>query len=399
MKLYLQFGHGMMEHCRHLIQSWNGGTVVLSPRDLEESRMQKFADRMRDFPDTSLLFDPQLYLPRSNHETLCAYSYWPSNYSTGVSWEVANLRTLLSEIFDLNARLGSDAIILPGLLASEVSDDWLDIQSAILNEAAMMGVQQELYPTIALSDAAILNTDQISKLLEAAESWDAPGYYLVCQHPRGEYLVNNPVWVSNILDIAAGIKLNGAKVILGYCSHQMLISACAKVDAICSGTFLNVRSFPPEKFSRAESDPKQRSTWFYCPQGLSEYKDSFLDIAHRIGVLDDLRPEEKFGGYANRLFSGPQPTTIGLKEPVAFRHYLNSLHVQALSAEKASFDETVNCYEETLNRAEDLLSSLHQSGIRGQQRDFRDIIDVQRAAIAALVATRGPILRRHWSAL
>ena len=34
MELHLQFGFGMMEHCRHLLTEWGSGTVVLSPRDL-----------------------------------------------------------------------------------------------------------------------------------------------------------------------------------------------------------------------------------------------------------------------------------------------------------------------------------------------------------------------------
>jgi hypothetical protein len=34
MELYLQFGYGMMEHTRRLVDEWDGGTVILSPRDL-----------------------------------------------------------------------------------------------------------------------------------------------------------------------------------------------------------------------------------------------------------------------------------------------------------------------------------------------------------------------------
>ncbi len=39
MNLYLQLGHGMMEHCRHLISRWGGGTVILSPRDLSPDQL------------------------------------------------------------------------------------------------------------------------------------------------------------------------------------------------------------------------------------------------------------------------------------------------------------------------------------------------------------------------
>ena len=46
MEFYLQFGYGMMEHCRHLIKSWGRGSVILSPRDLEEQQLEKFASEI-----------------------------------------------------------------------------------------------------------------------------------------------------------------------------------------------------------------------------------------------------------------------------------------------------------------------------------------------------------------
>jgi hypothetical protein len=39
MELFLQFGFGMMEHCRVLVDEWGGGTVILSPRDLNETQL------------------------------------------------------------------------------------------------------------------------------------------------------------------------------------------------------------------------------------------------------------------------------------------------------------------------------------------------------------------------
>ena len=32
MELFLQFGYGMMEHCRVLLSAWGGGTTILSPQ-------------------------------------------------------------------------------------------------------------------------------------------------------------------------------------------------------------------------------------------------------------------------------------------------------------------------------------------------------------------------------
>lgn len=191
------------------------------------------------------MLDPQFYLPHADHERLCSHDYWPTSYQTGVFWQGPALTRLLTELTSLNRKLQSTEMILPGLLADAVTEDWLASQQAILEEAQAMRSGLPLLATIALSDDAVSAQDQISLLLERSERWQPDGYYLIVQHPDGQYLSDDPNWLANVLDIASGLKLRGARVVVGYCNHQMLVAAAAKVDAIASGTWMNVRSFPP----------------------------------------------------------------------------------------------------------------------------------------------------------
>jgi hypothetical protein len=87
MELYLQFGYGMMEHCRVLVERWGGGTVILSPRDLEDDQLSRMSTAIRALPGGSVLLDPQFYLPHADHERLCGHEYWPDDYETGVFWQ------------------------------------------------------------------------------------------------------------------------------------------------------------------------------------------------------------------------------------------------------------------------------------------------------------------------
>jgi hypothetical protein len=162
-----------------------------------------------------------------------------------------------------------------------------------------------------------------------------------------------------------------------------------------------VRSFPPDKFrSTYEEEIRQRATWYYCPQALSEYKIPFLDVAQRQKLLARMAPSPELdGGYARHLFEGPQPTAVGFSEQLAFRHYLHALRGQVQTLEHASYDEARAAQDSLLDEAEHLLGTLASAGVRGQQRDFADSVDVNRAAVALLDSMRGPILRRRWNAL
>jgi len=345
------------------------------------------------------MLDPQFYLPHSDHTRLVAHPYWPNGYSTGSFFAGSQLTKLLADLRDLNSRLRTFEVILPGLLADQINDDWLSTQKTILVEARTVGFDVPLCQTVAISADACRSESQIAKLLEHSAENRAESYYLVCEHPKGNYLVDDAMWLANVIDVAAGLKLSGARVIIGYCNHQMLIAGTTKADAIASGTWMNVRSFPPEKFrSTYEDEIRQRAVWFYCPQALSEYRLPFLDIAQKIGKLNLMAPIPP-SSRTSTLFTGGQPSTIGLSEPDAFQHYLSCLKEQVDSAVKRTFDETVSAHDLILTEAEELLNSLRASRIKGQMRDFAEIVDVNRAALAALEATRGPILRRRWSTL
>lgn len=400
MELYLQFGWGMMDHSRSLVSAWGDGTVILSPRDLGDSQLAKLAAEIAKLGG-SVLLDPQFYLPYEEHDRLQQHDYWPNSYSSGAFWSGSALTQLLTKLRDLNDALASKAFVLPGLFAQEVNDDWVARQSAVIEESSRLNFEQDrLLATVALSADALKNDAQVQRVLEEIGKWDVAGIYLVCEHPNGDYLISDPSWLANVLDLVGGSRISGKKVIIGYCNQQMLIAASASANAIASGTWMNVRSFPPNKFRNSYDDEiKQRTTWYYCPSSLSEYKIAFLDIAQRQGVLDQMRGPAGVSSYADNLFSGPQPTTIPFPEQNAFRHYLECLRYQALNARRETFDATLEVHEQLLNDAENLLTRFHGVGIRGQMRDFMDIIDVNRAALAVLRTGIGPRLRRFWATL
>ncbi|QDU14841.1 hypothetical protein CA11_26520 [Gimesia maris] len=398
MDLYLQFGWGMMGHCEELLKKWGGGTVVLSPRDLEHDQMTKFAKKINSFQNGNVLLDSQFYLPHSNHSRLSSHSYWPESYETINFWDGEPLSTLLQSLLQLNSSLRCSKFLLPGLLAQEINDDWLTIQEKIVNEAHKLDIDLPIFLTVALSAEACKNTDQVSYLIEHSEQYPVDGYYIVCEHPMGDYLVDNPNWLANIVDLIACFRLQKKEVILGYCNQQMLVAAAAKANAICSGTWMNVRAFPPEKFAEAEENERRKTIWYYCPQALSEYKKPYLDISARTGMLSQMKaPNELNGAYADVLFQGAQPSTVDFGDKLMFRHYLYSLWGQVQQTQYPSFNETVRHLNIQLDDAEEILESFKKEGIFGDNRDFSNVINVNRSALNLLFNTQGPRLERRWN--
>lgn len=134
MELLLQFGYGMMDHSRVLVDAWGGGTVILSPRDLDAGQLDRLAASVTDLPGGRVLLDPQFYLPDADHDRLTSHDFWPKEYSTGSFWDGDELRGLIAKLAVRNKVLGAAEVILPGTFAERVDDDWVARQSQVIEE-------------------------------------------------------------------------------------------------------------------------------------------------------------------------------------------------------------------------------------------------------------------------
>lgn len=400
MELGLQLGFGMMEHCRVLARAWGGATVVLSPRDLELGQMTQLS---ADITKTGgqVLLDPQLFLPQANHARLIRQPHWPAG---GSLQDPATVAHVLRNLMEMNAEFGTRQTILPGTLASKIDGAWLNSIALIQEAAARLGLSPErAVQTVALGHEAIRDDRQVEALVEAMSGWPAATIYLIAEAPPNAYLVGDPVWQANMLDVVASARLNGKRVIVGYANQQLLATACAGANTICSGTWMNVRAFMRGRFLQTEDDEiKQRSTWYYAPHLFSEYKIATLDIAQKVGLLELLSTPAAYGSpYADELFTSVQPTLAGFSEQGAFRHFLQSLRSQAADFTGPSFEDSLATFRRHLDEAQGRLERLHQMSITGKQRDFvgTECIDATRAALHVLERNHGPRLRRLWQRL
>lgn len=389
MKLDLQFGYGMKGMTEQLAAALPGIRVILSPRDIDQDKALSFAAKLRK-NGGSVLLDPQVYALSESQDlkVVPRYDFWQHRAIDEIDWV-----EIVSRLHDINARLGSDVTILPSLYTKKLDSRYIRVQDAVVSAAGGSG--RKVYLTLCLAPQVMSSDKELAYLLTKVDDWAVDGYYVVPERPDGDYLTDDPLWMANLLRLCAGLKLKGKRVVVGYASHQLLALSCAGVDAIASGTWMNVRSFTMDKFlAHSMRDYAKRKAWYYCPQLLSEFSVQYLDIAYARQKLSAMRPLiDKCLPYAGMLFGAQKPSLSSFSESDGFKNYLLALAAQCEEVSQgATFSERYGKVIGLYKSAAELLAFLHKYEIRGQSRDFEDFVDVSVSALEMFREEHGFLL-------
>lgn len=402
MKLYLQFGYGMMAHVKHMFKQWGGGTVILSMRDMEEDQISSLATDLKAINGKTLL-DTQLYKPRSNHHGLQKHDYFQDfcgdNYTTSLLSDDEKMKELFMSLKRLNDLAQSEQYIVPGLYCEAPIDIWNMAQTSFLRASKKIFVDKKRLATLCISSSLLCGkTENIEHIIGLASKWDVDGFYVV---PEGEYLEKNSIWFANLLSLVAGLKLLEKEVIVGYSNHQMLALACTKVDAIATGTWMNVRHFSLKRFEEPLSTGGKRVPWYYCPCSQSEYKLATLDAFKRLSegrgeTIEDLKTDMSMNSHYIDLYFD---SDIEFKEQAAFRHYFQCMHKQSQIVSKESYDDTYKTLYNLQNNAEKTIDALYMKNLRQSERSYRGIGEVCVAALEIFNQEKGTLMQRLWTKL
>lgn len=398
MELYLQLGHGMQKLSQELVKGWGEGTVIISPVNMSQDKLASFAKKVH-MMGGKVLFDPQMFYPKEGHIKLKAYDYWPNEGGSITSADIH--RNINRELLRINNEIETEEVILPGI---EMKEDTFDYNLKWINSSAEYFNQKtgkKLLATLCLYPETIRNSAAIEILVEALRLIPVSGYYIIPHPSNNEYIVSDPIWVIGMMKLISCLKLLKRKVVVGYSNHQGLVYSLACADAIASGTYMNTRSFVPGKFkSPKDDDIKHKSTWYYHPSALTEYKAALLDVAMQRGYLDEFAPQgEYINPYSEMLFNGAQPSSTNYNEPNSFKHYLHCLRIQCSLLSRDNYDDAYSAYEFMLNAAENQIKDFKRHGMTGQNRDFAPAIEANRIAMCANDEDYGLRLKLDWGSL
>jgi hypothetical protein len=390
MRFLHQQGYGMMAISKELLRAGVGSGVILSPRVSDPDQMARLAASIHECGGV-VLFDPQFYVPHTSHERILEFPYWEGlDYDTA-SFDQLAARNFCRRVVDYQtAILHVDEVLLPGTYTNVIDDRWLSCQRHFAEEGLSQRDARPVYSTVAIGPDAIRSAAHLDAVVEETINSGVDGVYLLLRAPGDAFLVEDESYIYAALDGMLSLVESGKEVIVGYANQEALIFASVGVQTVASGNFRNVRSFNPGIFDAQEEDDRQRATWYYDAQTLSEFRIQTLQLAFRRGLLNLFGPR---CGYCDRLLTSPDPITVRWTEGEAFRHWLHELNRQWFAFDTVRPRKRMDSVLAVLTAAQARLQQLRDRQVQPGERSFSAAFSPCFAALQALRVDREASLR------
>ncbi|MFK9119561.1 hypothetical protein ACJEBK_22165 [Peribacillus frigoritolerans] len=381
---YLQQGHGMLSLNLEFVGNFNDTGVILSPRSCERSRMEKHVIDLKN-KNAKILFDPQFYNPRTTRENILSYPYWGDIDFQTINFATIGAEELCERVINYQTNtLSANEVILPGRYANTITESWLETQHKTAHHSKKVEPNKFMYSTLCLGAEVLLHKQSLDRVINEIISYPVEGIYLVLETPA--YLIDNELYIFNLLDALLSLTISGKKIIIGYSNQQSLVYSSVGVSGLATGNFRNVRAFNLENFDvPSENETKRKAVWYYDGNTLSEFRPERLGLAYNRGLKGEFGPPTNF---SEKLLNTSNPLSVVWREPDAFRHYLSVMRQEWLSFNETPPSERINKVIEMLEKAKDKLIFLNEKGFRADDRSFKECFEPTLNALTAIAADR-----------
>ena len=241
--------------------------AVMSPVNYGPEDSALLCGRSREkLNNFALWFDPQLYVPESTRGQLPTWPYLPGDFDTSDPserrwWDATISKPLLEACLQFRP----DIVCSPVALPKNFTNDYYTVSVAVGNEfaARAASLSLDVAQTIIISGADLLLPNRPMEIASIASRTDAEWIYLLVnndKHPRREN--EESLELEAILRVMAALKEAELKLMVGYCSSDMVLWKAAGVDSVASGKFFNLRRFNRIRFDEPTDKGKQLPYWF-----------------------------------------------------------------------------------------------------------------------------------------
>jgi hypothetical protein len=203
-----------------------------------------------------LVFDPQLYNPRSDNAKLTAWRYFPRDFDTSDTGDLDRWSEINRGLAEAGLEVFADKICSPSTLPRAFDDAYYGFSNSIYRQLAerLTGTEAEAYQTVIVNLSDIGRANRAEQIASITLQANPQGIYLVIAtdvRPRLE--LADAESLRGLMLLIHYLEAAEVPVIVANSSSDHVLWKAAGATACATGKFFNLRRFT---FSRFE-DPTE----------------------------------------------------------------------------------------------------------------------------------------------
>jgi len=239
--------------------------AVLSPVNYDRAGVARHVTRMRGLSNFETVFDPQLYVPRSEMGQLPSWDYFPRDVDTADLSNAEWWARLVGNVARTAVALNVHSVCSPAIVPAVYSDSYylhtVANCSALERCLNQTGIAPLLTAVVGMTDVSQRGRAlEITSILSRS---DTERVFLIFKsdiEPRRE--LADPESLKGAMKIIASLRNAGMKVLVGFCSSDMVLWKAAGAHSCATGKFFNLRRFMLTRFAEPSAGGGQVPYWF-----------------------------------------------------------------------------------------------------------------------------------------
>ena len=290
--------------------------VVLSPVNYDEPGLLAVSAGAQYRRGYDIVFDPQLYVPRSRREQLRKWSYFPSDVDTADLGSEIWWSSVVDGVVAASSRVKANALCSPIALPKAFTDDYFQVSVTIGDltakalestdiraiQSAVVGLADLTTPDRAFAIASILSRGRCAEL------------YLVLVNdtePRRELL--DAEELKGAMQLISSLEKADVRVMVAFSSSDVLLWKAAGATSCATGKFFNLRRFTRSRFDDPPGEGGGALPYWFEEELLAFLRESDLVRVRKAGKVSEASLKNPYGlQILEALDSGSGVAWIGL---------------------------------------------------------------------------------------
>jgi len=252
MAVYHQMGHDS-ENLVFDEELENYKGAILSPVNRDQADIERHVGGFRSKKDRfDIIFDPQLYFPRGQMETLRQWSYFPKALETHEQSDLNWWKGIVAELVSCCDTFKPNAICSPMLLPRcNLTSDYYDLSIQVGDNLfeTVVGSDTRAIQTILVKLPELADIENVYRLASVITRAKCKEIYLVFTSevpPRHELIPGDDVKGGMLL--VSLLESANYEVIVGMSSSDMILWKAAGATSCATGKYFNLRRFSVSRF-------------------------------------------------------------------------------------------------------------------------------------------------------